>query len=40
MVLAVGFLQLGNRQVKVPLGGGQAAVAEDLLNVAQVGFAL
>ena len=36
----MGFLQLGNRQVKVPFRGGKAAMAEDLLNVAQVGFAL
>lgn len=37
---AVGLLQLGDGDAKVPLGGGQAAMAEDFLNVAQVGFVL
>ena len=40
MAAAVCFLQLGDGEVEVTLGGGEAAVAQDLLNVSQVGFAL
>lgn len=38
MVLAVRRLQVGDGQVQVTLGGGQRTVAEDFLNVAQVGL--
>ncbi len=37
---AVGGLQLGDGDAQVALGGDEAAVAEDFLNVAQVGFVL
>ncbi len=40
MTAAVRFFEFRNRQMKVTLGGGEAAVAQDLLNVPEVGLAL
>ena len=40
MVFAMGFLQFGDGEVKVTLGGGKAAAAEHFLDMAEIGFAL
>ena len=37
MKFAVRFLQIGDGQAQISLGGGKGAVAEHFLNVAQVG---
>ncbi len=38
MLFAVRFFEVGDGEMEVTLGGGEGAMAEDFLNVAQVGF--
>jgi hypothetical protein len=35
---AMRFFEIGDGEMEVTLGGGEGAMAEDFLNVAQVGF--
>ncbi len=38
MIFAVRFFEVGDGEMEVTLAGGEGAMAEDFLNVAQVGF--
>jgi len=40
MELAMRLFEVGNGQAKIAFGGGQVFVAEDFLDVAQVGIVL